>query len=261
MGIPLKFFEPTFQHGLNFGNKRILDAFQVQALELDHAVTVPTGVFLNPVAHCRLTVLNLVLQALLDIGPLDFHVALHIERQAVGADKLFQFHQQRKVFALVFLQKLAQHFEMRLEKGYDGFIVYLIELQRILFLCSFIYSHGNNLCICFGILVSLFVSPEPSDIRQAAKLGADIVELCTRDYSEATSAAQARKRLQDLALSTLLAKELGLQVHAGHGLDYHNVLAVADLGGVTCMNIGFAIITRALFAGLPTAVNEMKGLL
>ena len=112
-----------------------------------------------------------------------------------------------------------------------------------------------------GILVSLFVSPEPSDIRQAAKLGADIVELCTRDYSEATSAAQARKRLQDLALSTLLAKELGLQVHAGHGLDYHNVLAVADLGGVTCMNIGFAIITRALFAGLPTAVNEMKGLL
>ena len=107
----------------------------------------------------------------------------------------------------------------------------------------------------------MFVSPDPTDIRQAAKLGADIVELCTRDYSESTSAAQARKRLQDLALSTLLAKELGLQVHAGHGLDYHNVLAVADLGGVTCMNIGFAIITRALFAGLPTAVNEMKGLL
>ena len=111
------------------------------------------------------------------------------------------------------------------------------------------------------ILVSLFVSPEPADIRMAAKLGADIVELCTRDYSEATSAAQVRKRLQDLALSTLLANELGLEVHAGHGLDYHNVLAVADLGGITCMNIGFAIITRALFAGLPTAVNEMKGLL
>ncbi|MBR4591767.1 MAG: pyridoxine 5'-phosphate synthase, partial [Elusimicrobiaceae bacterium] len=111
------------------------------------------------------------------------------------------------------------------------------------------------------ILVSLFVSPEAADIRTAAKLGADIVELCTRDYSEATSATMARKKLQDLALSTLLAKELGLEVHAGHGLDYHNVLAVADLGGITCMNIGFAIITRALFAGLPTAVSEMKGLL
>ena len=111
------------------------------------------------------------------------------------------------------------------------------------------------------ILVSLFVSPEAADIRMAAKLGADIVELCTRDYSEAISAAQTRKRLQDLALSTLLANELGLEVHAGHGLDYHNVLAVADLGGITCMNIGFSIITRALFAGLPTAVTEMKGLL
>ena len=111
------------------------------------------------------------------------------------------------------------------------------------------------------ILVSLFISPEAASVRMAAKLGADIVELCTRDYSEATSATQARKLLQNLALSTLLAKELGLEVHAGHGLDYHNVLAVADLGGISCMNIGFSIITRALFAGLPTAVTEMKGLL
>jgi pyridoxine 5-phosphate synthase len=111
------------------------------------------------------------------------------------------------------------------------------------------------------ILVSLFVSPEAADIRKAAKLGADIVELCTRDYSEAKSPKQAQKLLQDLALATLLAKELGLEVHAGHGLDYINVLAVADLGGITCMNIGFSIITRSLFAGLPTAVSEMKALL
>ncbi len=111
------------------------------------------------------------------------------------------------------------------------------------------------------ILVSLFVSPDAESIRTAAKLGADIVELCTRDYSEATRAATARKLLQNLALSALLARELGLEVHAGHGLDYHNVLAVADIGGIACMNIGFSIITRALFAGLPTAVLEMKGLL
>jgi len=111
------------------------------------------------------------------------------------------------------------------------------------------------------ILVSLFVSPMAADIRTAAKLGADIVELCTRDYSEATSAKASRKLLQELALATLLAKELGLEVHAGHGLDYHNVLAVADIGGMECMNIGFSIITRALFAGLPAAVSEMKGLL
>lgn len=109
------------------------------------------------------------------------------------------------------------------------------------------------------ILVSLFISPVAADIRTAAKLGADIIELCTRDYSEAKNAKQAQKLLQDLALATLLGNELGLEVHAGHGLDYHNVLAVADLGGVRCMNIGFSIITRSLFAGLPTAVSEMKG--
>ena len=112
-----------------------------------------------------------------------------------------------------------------------------------------------------GILVSLFVSPDASSVRTAAKLGADIVELCTRDSSEATTAKQTQKLLQDLALSTLLAKELGLEVHAGHGLDYHNVLAVADIGGMSCMNIGFSIVTRSVFAGLPAAVSEMKELL
>lgn len=111
------------------------------------------------------------------------------------------------------------------------------------------------------IRVSLFVSPMANDIRTAAKLGADIVELCTRDYSEATSKKNAQKCLQDLALSALLAKELGLEVHAGHGLDYQNVLAVADIGGMACMNIGFAIVARSVAVGLPKAVKEMKTLL
>lgn len=111
------------------------------------------------------------------------------------------------------------------------------------------------------ILVSLFVNPAAADLRIAATLGADIVELCTAAYSEAKTQKQAQKLVQELALSALLAQELGLQVHAGHGLDYHNVLAVADIGGITCMNIGFAIITRSLFTGLPSAVEEMKNLL
>lgn len=111
------------------------------------------------------------------------------------------------------------------------------------------------------ILVSLFVDPVAADLRIAARLGADIVELCTCAYSEAKTAKQSQRLVQELALSALLAQELGMKVHAGHGLDYHNVLAVADVGGITCMNIGFAIITRALFAGLPSAVEEMKNLL
>ncbi|MBP5404294.1 MAG: pyridoxine 5'-phosphate synthase [Elusimicrobiaceae bacterium] len=112
-----------------------------------------------------------------------------------------------------------------------------------------------------NILVSLFVNPTAADLRIAAKLGADIVELCTAAYSQASSKKEAQKRLQELALAAFLAQELGLKVHAGHGLNYHNVLAVADIGGIKCMNIGFAIIARSLFTGLPSAVEEMKNLL
>ncbi len=111
------------------------------------------------------------------------------------------------------------------------------------------------------ILVSLFVDPVPADLRVAARLGADIVELCTRAYSEAKTHTASQKHLQELALSALLAQELGMEVHTGHGLNYHNVLAVADIGGIRCMNIGFAIIARALFTGLPSAVEDMKNLL
>lgn len=112
-----------------------------------------------------------------------------------------------------------------------------------------------------NILVSLFIDPSAADLRIAKRLGADIVELCTRQYSKAKNAAEAKKMLQELSLAAFLAQELEMEVHAGHGLNYHNVLAVADIGGIRCMNIGFAIISRALFAGLPSAVEDMKNLL
>jgi len=112
-----------------------------------------------------------------------------------------------------------------------------------------------------GILVSLFIDPTAQAVRTAAKCGADIVELCTRAYSEATNKKERTKLLRELALASLLAKELGLEVHAGHGLDYENVLPVADLCGISCMNIGFSIISRAVLAGLPNAVCAMKELL
>lgn len=111
------------------------------------------------------------------------------------------------------------------------------------------------------IKVSLFVDPVAADIRAAARCGADIVELCTRSYSEASTQKARAKCLGELALAALLAKELGLEVHAGHGLDYENVMQVADLCGVSCMNIGFSIIARAALAGLPNAVCAMKELL
>ncbi len=112
-----------------------------------------------------------------------------------------------------------------------------------------------------GILVSLFVNPDAASIRAAAKCGADIVELCTKEYSEAKTQKQQAQCLRELALASLLAKELGLEVHAGHGLDYENVLPVADLCAMSCMNIGFSILSRAILAGLPQAVCAMKELL
>lgn len=111
------------------------------------------------------------------------------------------------------------------------------------------------------ILVSLFISPSGTDVRAAAKLGADIVELCTRDYSEVTSRAAQQKELKKVALAAQQAQKLGLEVHAGHGLDYQNVQAVARIKGMACMNIGFSILARALFTGMSSAVRTMKDLL
>ena len=84
---------PVGKHFLDFREELVLDSVEVKALQLDHAVAMASGEFLNPVAHCLLAVLDLVVQGLLDEGPLDFHVALHVERHAVGSDKLLQQNQ------------------------------------------------------------------------------------------------------------------------------------------------------------------------
>lgn len=109
-----------------------------------------------------------------------------------------------------------------------------------------------------GIKVSLFVDPKANDIRAAKRIGADIVELCTKDYSEAKTEKQRQAILEELSVSSILGRELGLEVHSGHGLDYENVEDVANLSGMQCLNIGFSIMTRAVFVGLPQAVLEMR---
>lgn len=112
-----------------------------------------------------------------------------------------------------------------------------------------------------GIEVSLFVSPDPLSIRRAKVLGADTVELCTTAYAQAREKKKASIELETLALAGYLAHELGLGLHAGHALDYHNARAVARLPHMGCLNIGFAIVSRSIFVGLKTAVGEMKQLI
>lgn len=112
-----------------------------------------------------------------------------------------------------------------------------------------------------GIEVSVFTDPEPGAIRAAHNMGADAIELCTSKYSEAWGKKLQAKELEKLQLAGYLVKELEMELHAGHGLDYYNVVPVARIEGMDCLNIGFSIISRGLFVGLKSAVSEMKRLI
>ena len=108
------------------------------------------------------------------------------------------------------------------------------------------------------IKVSLFVDPEPANLRAAKRLGADIVELCTKKYSEAKNEKTRLAELERIEMATILAKELDLEVHSGHGLNYKNVEDIAHINGMEALNIGHAIIARAVLRGLPQAFLDMR---
>jgi pyridoxine 5-phosphate synthase len=108
-----------------------------------------------------------------------------------------------------------------------------------------------------GIRVSLFIDPHSEQIEAAAASGAPVIELHTGTYADAQGAAQAQE-LARVSAAARLASTCGLIVHAGHGLHYHNVQPVAALPEIVELNIGHAIIARALFTGLAGAVAEMK---
>ena len=111
-----------------------------------------------------------------------------------------------------------------------------------------------------GIKVALFIDPDPPQIEAAAQTGAPCVELHTGAYAESAGSRQATE-LERLRAGARLAASLGIEVHAGHGLHYHNVQPVAAIHEIVELNIGHAIIARAVFDGLPTAVREMKALM
>ncbi|MBI3571635.1 MAG: pyridoxine 5'-phosphate synthase [Gammaproteobacteria bacterium] len=112
-----------------------------------------------------------------------------------------------------------------------------------------------------GIRVSLFVDADPDQIEAAGKTGAPVIEIHTGRYAEAESSEAGRQELVRIEQAVQQGLDLKLQVNAGHGLNYHNVQAVAAISGVSELNIGHAIIARALFTGLPEAVREMKRLM
>ena len=109
-----------------------------------------------------------------------------------------------------------------------------------------------------GIEVSLFIDPVPAQIESAARLGVPVIELHTGAYAEATDAAGHAHQLEQLRAAAAQAAAAGLIVNAGHGLHYTNVAAIAALSTLRELNIGHAIVARALFVGMQAAVAEMK---
>jgi pyridoxine 5-phosphate synthase len=111
-----------------------------------------------------------------------------------------------------------------------------------------------------GIRVSLFIDPDDAQVDASARAGAAVVELHTGAYAEAEGAGRARE-LARLAAAARRASAASLVVNAGHGLDYHNVQPVAALRELAELNIGHAIVARAVMSGMGPAVAEMKRLM
>jgi pyridoxine 5-phosphate synthase len=108
-----------------------------------------------------------------------------------------------------------------------------------------------------GIRVSLFIDAEAAQIEAALACGAPAIELHTGGYADATGSVQAQE-LERLRLAARQAASRGLAVHAGHGLHYRNVAAVAAIPEIVELNIGHAIVSQALFDGFAAAVRSMK---
>lgn len=107
--------------------------------------------------------------------------------------------------------------------------------------------------------VALFVDPVPAQIEAAREVGANAIELHTGDFATARTPADQRWHAQRLADAATLAHRLGLQVHAGHGLDYHNYPVFREhVPHVHEVSIGFAVVARAVLVGMEQAVREMR---
>ncbi len=111
-----------------------------------------------------------------------------------------------------------------------------------------------------GIRVSLFIDPEPEQLEAALEVGAPVVELHTGAYAESTGERQAME-LMRLTEAARFGSRIGLTVHAGHGLHYHNVQPVAAIPEIVELNIGHAIVARAVMDGMGPAVREMRDLM
>lgn len=116
-------------------------------------------------------------------------------------------------------------------------------------------------CMAAGIRVSLFIDPDMMQIDAARRIGAPVVELHTGKYADADSVPERLHELERIRVAAEYAHSYGLQVNAGHGLNYHNVQPVVAIPELVELNIGHAVIAESVFIGLEAAVRKMKALL
>ena len=112
-----------------------------------------------------------------------------------------------------------------------------------------------------GVRVSLFIDPEIHQLEAAKSAGAPVVEIHTGRFADAENDIEAAKELARILAAVEKGRAMGLAVNAGHGLNYHNVQTIAAIPGVEELNIGHAIVARAIFSGWENAVSEMKRLM
>ena len=112
-----------------------------------------------------------------------------------------------------------------------------------------------------GVRASLFVDADTRQIEAVAQSGAPVIEIHTGRYADTLNADARSEELARIELAVQQGLDLGLQVNAGHGLNYHNVQAIAAIPGIAELNIGHAIVARALFSGFQESVREMKRLM
>jgi pyridoxine 5-phosphate synthase len=142
--------------------------------------------------------------------------------------------------------------ERRAELTTEGGLDVAGQQQKITAACARLAGHG--------IRVSLFIDADPLQIDAAAAAGASVVEIHTGAYAE-VDGRETDAELQRIVAGAKYARERGLIVHAGHGLHYDNVQPIAAIDEIVELNIGHAIIARALFSGIGEAVAEMKRLM
>lgn len=112
-----------------------------------------------------------------------------------------------------------------------------------------------------GITVSLFIDPDPDQVKAASKCGADYIEIHTGSYAEASDWKSEDRELTRIENAIKLGSKLGMGINAGHGLNYSNIKRIAAIGGIEEFNIGHSIISRAIMVGMDRAVRDMVALI